>query len=174
MSQDPAGIFNGSERVRKSQVEQVSRVVDDKSDRFTTRGTERNGTRMTRHAISATVLACILALLFVADSQAQNNSSSRTSERYRFKVTDGDSDVPIPHAAICLAYLLKQGGSEVRKEMESQTDQNGVAEFPNLNAYKLTISVTVKRYRSYWRWIRPADYKGPVRIRLEKWASVHR
>ena len=70
--------------------------------------------------------------------------------------------------------MQKKGTNEVRKEIEIKTDKNGLAEFPRLEAYKLAVSVTVKGYRSYWRWIRPDDSKAVIRIRLEKWANARK
>jgi hypothetical protein len=56
------------------------------------------------------------------------------------------------HVAGGDAGLETVGKFELRKEIKVNTDKNGLAEFPRLEAYKLTISVTAKAYRSYWRW----------------------
>jgi hypothetical protein len=90
------------------------------------------------------------------------------------QVTDGESDLPVPGADICVSYMQKKGTNEVRKEIEVKTDKNGMAEFPRLEAYKLTVSVTAKGYRSYWRWIRTDAGSNPSRIRLEGWAKSYR
>jgi hypothetical protein len=70
--------------------------------------------------------------------------------------------------------MQKKGTKEVRKEIEAKTDKNGLAKFPRLEAYKLTVSVTAKGYRSYWRWIRMDAGSSPARIRLERWAKSHK
>lgn len=127
-----------------------------------------------RCGLPVAFLTCTFTLSLSTECWAQNKSSSPPSDVYRFKVTDGDSDIPIPHAEISLAYLQKQGNGDVKKEMEGKTDQRGLAEFPKLDADKLAVSVTVKGYRSYWRWIRPEGSKGLIRIRLEKWASARK
>jgi hypothetical protein len=50
---------------------------------------------------------------------------------------------------------------------------DGLAEFPRLEAYKLAVSVTVKGYRSMG--IRsPYGSKASIRTGLEKWPSKHK
>ena len=138
------------------------------------RRAERSGKGVICGTVFAIALACTFGWLLAAECQAQNNSSSQASDGYRFRVTDGDSDAPIPQAVISLAYFQKQGKNDVKKEMEAKTDEKGLAQFPKLEANKLTVSVMVKGYRSYWRWIQPDGSQGLIRIRLEKWVSARK
>jgi len=106
-----------------------------------------------------------------ARASARSKPSAGTTERFRFQVIDSENDFPVPGAEVSLSYLQKKGTNELRKETEVKTDQNGSADFPVLEAYKLAVSVTAKGYRSYWRWIRVESSKGLTRIRLERWAK---
>jgi uncharacterized GH25 family protein len=93
----------------------------------------------------------------------------KTIERLRFRVTDSESDVPIPGAAVSLVYWQKNTTTLHKKEIEGKTDTNGLAEFPRVEADKTAVSVTMKGYRSCWRWIHPNDSVEATRIRLERW-----
>ena len=93
----------------------------------------------------------------------------KTIERLRFQVTDFQSDVPIPGAAVSLVYWQKNGTTQDRKEIEGKTDTNGLADFPRIAADKMAVSVTMKGYRSCWRWIHPNESVEATRIRLERW-----
>jgi DNA-binding MarR family transcriptional regulator len=66
--------------------------------------------------------------------------------------------------------LQKKGANEVRKGIK--TDENGLAEFPRLERHTLTVSVTAKGYRSYFRWIRADTGSSPARIRLRAMGKV--
>jgi hypothetical protein len=68
-------------------------------------------------------------------------------------------------------YWKKSGTTVEKKEIEGKTDRNGLAEFPRVETDKLALSVTLKGYRSFWRWIGPSGLVGPTRIRLEKWVA---
>jgi hypothetical protein len=93
----------------------------------------------------------------------------KTIERLRFRVTDSESNVPIPGAAVSLVYWQKNATTQEKKEVESKTDTNGLAKFPRVDADKTAVSVTMKGYRSCWRWIHPNDSVEATRIRLERW-----
>jgi Carboxypeptidase regulatory-like domain len=120
------------------------------------------------------ILICPYSWISAAQSSSQGKPSSNARGEYRFQVTDGESDLPVPGADICVSSMQKKGTNEVRKEIEVKTDKNGLAEFPRLEAHKLTVSVTAKGYRSYWRWIRTDAGSNPSRIRLERWAKSHK
>jgi Carboxypeptidase regulatory-like domain len=125
-------------------------------------------------AVWLCTFVCFFSEVSVARAFAQSKPSEGTTERFRFQVIDSGNDLPVPGAEVSLAYLQKKGTNEVRKEIEVKTDKNGMAEFPRLEAYKLTVSVTAKGYRSYWRWIRTDAGSNPSRIRLERWAKSHK
>jgi hypothetical protein len=121
------------------------------------------------------VLRCVLtgSLFFPLRSQlfAQETPSSRESERYRFQVVDGETDLPVAGAQVSLRYLQKRGATEERKEIEVNTNKNGIADFPVLEGNKLAVSVTAKGYRSYWRWIHRNASAEITRVQLERWAK---
>jgi hypothetical protein len=124
------------------------------------------------------VFLCLLAGPISKDLTArcppQDKPTSEARDGYHFQVTDAESDVPVPEAQVSLAYWQKKVAREVRKEIEVKTDKKGLVEFPRLEAHKLAVSVTVRGYRSYWRWIRPEGSNGLMRIRLEKWVSARK
>jgi hypothetical protein len=58
-----------------------------------------------------------------------------------------------------------------KKEIETKSDENGVAEFSQVPAGKVAVSVSVKGFQSYWHWLQTTSPQEPVRIRLEAWAN---
>jgi hypothetical protein len=84
---------------------------------------------------------------------------------------DGETDLPVAGAQVSLRYLQKRGATEERKEIEVNTNKNGIADFPVLEGHKLAVSVTAKGYRSYWRWIHRNASAEMTRVRLERWAK---
>jgi uncharacterized GH25 family protein len=99
----------------------------------------------------------------------QPQSKPKAIEPLRFQVTNSENDVPIPGAAVSLVYWQKNTTTQEKKEIEGKTDTNGLAEFPRVEADKMAVSVTMKGYRSCWRWIHPNDSVEATRIRLERW-----
>ena len=126
---------------------------------------------MVQTALFVCVLLCPLPENSAAYSRPQAKPSRETRERFRFKVTDSENDLPIPEAAVCLVYWRKTEVAEEKKEIELKTDKNGIAEFRRVHANRLAVSVTVKGYRPCWRWIGPTGTEELTRIRLEKWAN---
>jgi hypothetical protein len=125
--------------------------------------------------VCAVCCLCFLVFSFfeksVARASARSKPSAGTTERFRFEVIDSENDLPVPGAEVSVAYLQKKGAKEARKDIEVETDQNGSADFPALEACKLAVSVTAKGYRSYGRWNRVESSKGLTRIRLERRAK---
>jgi hypothetical protein len=81
----------------------------------------------------------------------------------------------VPQAAVTLVLWQKKDSGEEKKELEGKTDENGFVAFPDVNAQKFAITVTMKGYRSYWRWIRGPDrLKQLSLIKLEPWISAHK
>jgi hypothetical protein len=105
-------------------------------------------------------------------AHAQTKPSPETSKGFRFKVTDSENNLPIPEATVSLVYWRRKDSAEEKKEIELKTDKNGIAEFPRMTAEKFAVSVIVKGYRPYWRWIRSNGVEELIRMRLEKWAST--
>jgi len=122
------------------------------------------------------VLVCALLCPFPQGSAAFPNSQAKpygeTTDRFRFKVTDSENDLPISGAVVYVVYWQKQESGEEKKEIELKTDENGVAEFPKVEADKFAVTIAAKGYRPFWRWIRPTQSEKLIRIRLEKWPST--
>jgi len=125
-----------------------------------------------RIVICFCVLLCPLPESFAARAHAQTKPPRETSDQFRFKVTDSESDLPIQDASVSLVYWRRKEFAEEKREIELKTDKNGIAEFPNVKAEKFAVSVIVKGYRPCWRWIRSNGAEELIRMRLEKWAST--
>ena len=119
-----------------------------------------------RTVLSACVLLCPLQSEFLS---GQPQGKPKTIERFRFRVTDSEDDIPVPRATVSLVYWQKNATTKDKKEIEGKTDTNGLAEFPRIEADKMAVNVTAKGYRSCWRWIHPNESVEPTSIRLERW-----
>lgn len=126
----------------------------------------RRGIVVVHTVLFVCALLCPLESDFVS---GQPQTKLKTSERLRFQVTDSETDVPVPDAAVSLVYWQKDTATKDKKEIEGKTDANGLADFLRVEANKIAVSVTAKGYRSCWRWIHPNDSLEPTRIRLERW-----
>src|SRR6266403_265586 len=122
--------------------------------RSSARRAERRSAVVVRVVVCLCLLVCSLSENSVAQADPQTKPSRESTERFRFRVTDAERDLPIPGAAVSLVYWQKKDSTEEKKEIELKSDKNGVAEFRRVDADKLAFSVTVKGYRSCWRWIR--------------------
>src|ERR1700730_8713748 len=78
-------------------------------------------------------------------------TKSKTTERLRFLVTDSKNNVPIPGATVILVYWQKGATTKAKKEIEGETDTNGLAEFPSVEANKMAVVLQHKGYLSCWR-----------------------
>jgi len=140
------------------------------------RSSARGEGRLGIAVVQTVLLICVLIYPF-PDSSAerahgQTEPTRETSDRLRFRVADSESDLPIPDASVALIYWSRKVSAEEKKEIELKTDKNGISEFPRVAAEKFAVSVIVKGYRPYWRWIRANGSEGLIRMRLEKWAST--
>jgi hypothetical protein len=95
-------------------------------------------------------------------------------EVLRFEVSDAEDNRPLANASVTIALWRHENGVEQKKELESRTDENGVAVFPKVQVEKLAVSVDAKGYRSTSRWINPKDFGHAIRIRLDKWTRVRK
>jgi hypothetical protein len=68
-------------------------------------------------------------------------------------------------------YWQKKDSRIEKKEVEIKSDKNGIAEFPRVEAEKIAVSVSMKGFRSCWRWVRGNSAEELTRIRLEHWAN---
>jgi hypothetical protein len=139
--------------------------------RSSARRAERRSAVVVPVVVCLCLLVCTLSENSVAQADPQAKPSRESTERFRFRVTDSEHDLPIPGAAISLVYWQKKKSAEEKKEIELKSDKNGVAEFRRVHADKLAISVTVKGYRSCRRWIRSMGTEEIIRIRLERWPN---
>jgi hypothetical protein len=142
--------------------------------RWSTRGTVLNGMRL-RFGVAAGGLLCALATggLRAAAQDARKTSQPETS-RLRFQVVDSTNSRGVPQAAVTLVSWKKKQYGEEKKELDGKMDERGFVEFPQVDAQKFAITVTMKGYRSYWRWIRGPDrLKRLSPIKLEPWISAH-
>lgn len=125
--------------------------------------------------VQTVLLICVLLYPFpdrsAVRAHGQTKPTRETSDRFRFRVADSENDLPIRDASAALVYWHRKESAEEKKEIELKTDKNGIAEFPRVAAEKFAVSVSVKGYRPYWRWIRANGSKDVIRMRLEKWAS---
>ena len=140
--------------------------------RSSARSTERRRMAVVRTVICFCVLLCPLPESSASRARAQTKPSRETSDQFRFKVTDSETDLPIQDASVSLVYWRRKESSEEKKEIELKTDKNGIAESPRMTADKFAVSVIVKGYRPCWRWIRSNGAEELIRVRLEKWAST--
>src|SRR5438270_112146 len=114
--------------------------------------------RRTAAAVRVFVVACVLTNptidCFVAHARPKAKTPRPTSDRFRFQITDSENDLPIPGATVALVYWQRKDSCVEKKEVEIKTDKNGIAEFPRIEAEQIAVSVSVKGFRSCWRWIR--------------------
>ena len=102
-----------------------------------------------------------------------NAGGQGREEVFRFEVSDGENNRPLPNASVRIILWRHESGSQQKKEMEARTDESGVAVFPKVQqTEKLAVSVEAQGYRSTSRWIDPKDFGHAIRIRLEKWRRV--
>jgi hypothetical protein len=140
--------------------------------RSSARSTERRRTAVVQTVIWVCVFLCPFLENSLAWAQAQTKPSRETSDQFRFRVTDSETDLPIQDASVSLVYWRIKESAEEKKEIELKTDKNGIAEFPRVTAEKFAVSVVVKGYRSSWRCIRSNRPEELIRVRLEKWVST--
>jgi hypothetical protein len=105
----------------------------------------------------------------IAQTGPKGGAQQGPSEVFRFEVSDAENNRPLPQATVTIALWRHENGVEQRKELESRTDENGIAVFPKVQVEKLAVSVEAKGYRSISRWINPKDFGHAIRIRLDKW-----
>jgi hypothetical protein len=140
--------------------------------RSSARGEGRLGIAVVQTVLFVCVLLYPLSDRSAAQAHGPTKPARETSDRFRFRVADSENDLPIPDATIALVYWSRKVSAEEKKEIELKTDKNGIAEFPSVVAEKFAVSVIVKGYRPYWRWIRANGSEELIRMRLEKWAST--
>jgi hypothetical protein len=140
--------------------------------RSSARGEGRLGIAMVQTVLFVCVLLYPLPDTSAARAHGRTKPARETSNRFRFRVTESESDVPIPEASVALVYWSGKKSAEEKKEIEVKTDNNGIAIFPRVVAEKFAVSVIVKGYKPCWRWIRSNGSEELIRVRLEKWAST--
>lgn len=89
----------------------------------------------------------------------------------QLKITNSEDDRPIAGATVSVAYWHKTDSRLEKKEMETRSDERGIAEFSGVPAGKVAVRVCIKGFRSYWHWLQTTSRQEPVHIRLERWAN---
>jgi hypothetical protein len=143
---------------------------------FRVRSSDRDTERRRATVVQTVVLVCALLCPIPQGPAALRNSqakpSGETTERFRFRVSDSENDLPISGAVVYVVYWQKLESGEEKKEIELKTDEKGIAEFAKVEADKFAVTVAARGYRPFWHWIRPTETEKLIRIRLEKWPSA--
>jgi hypothetical protein len=105
----------------------------------------------------------------IAQRGPKGGAQQSPSEVFRFEVIDAESNRPLPNASVRIALWRHEDGVAPKKELESRTDENGIAVFPKIQVENLAVSVEAKGYRSTSRWINPNDFGHVIGIQLDKW-----
>jgi len=138
------------------------------------RATERRRTA----ALGALTIACFLAVSIFHPWQTHGHSQEKPSLRsnghIQLQITNSEDDRPIPDATVCLVYWQRTDFRLEKKEIETKSDENGIAEFSGVPVGKVVVSVSIKGFRPYWHWLQTTSPQEPVRIRVEAWANRHK
>jgi hypothetical protein len=150
-------------------------VINEISSPIVARVRMLGGTRF-HYAVAICALGCALSTCGLrAERQGAAKPSRPETHRLRFQVVDSTNSRGIPHAAVALVLWQKKESGDEKKELEDKTDENGFVEFPQVDAQKFAIMVTMKGYRSCWRWIRGPDrLKQLSLIKLEPWIGAQK
>ena len=105
----------------------------------------------------------------IAQTGPKGGVQQGSDEVLRIEVSDAENNRPLPNASVTIALWRHEKGIEQKKELESRTNENGVAVFSKIQGEKLAVSVEARGYRSTSRWINPKDFGHAIRIRLDKW-----
>jgi hypothetical protein len=105
----------------------------------------------------------------IAQTGPKGGAQQGSDEVLRIEVSDAENNRPLPNASVTIVLWRHENGVEQKKELESRTDENGVAVFTKIQVEKLAVSVEAKGYRSTSRWINPKDFDHAIRIRLDQW-----
>src|ERR1700693_4600765 len=112
--------------------------------RSSARSAERRRTAVVQNVNLVFAFLCTLPESSSARAHAQTKPSRETSDQFRFRVTDSETDLPIQDASVSLVYWRRKESAEEKKEIELKTDKNGIAESPRMTADKFAVSVIVK------------------------------
>jgi Carboxypeptidase regulatory-like domain len=104
-------------------------------------------------------------------AQSQEKPPVRSDGQIRLQIINSEDDRPIPGATVSLVYWQRTNFRLEKKEIETKSDENGVAEFSGVPVGKVAVSVSMKGFRAYWHWLQTTSPQEPVRIRLEPWAN---
>src|SRR5690349_23884734 len=73
----------------------------------------------------------------IAQTGPKGGAQQSPSEVFRFEVIDAENNRPLPNASVTIALWRHENG----EELESRTDDHGVAVFPKIQVEKLAVSV---------------------------------
>ena len=125
--------------------------------------------------LAALTIACLLAISIFHPLQTHGHSQEkpplRSKGHIQLQITNSEDDRPIPGATVSLAYWQRTDFRLEKKEIETKSDESGIAEFSGVPDGKVAVSVSMKGFRPYWHWLQTTSPQEPVRIRLESWAN---
>ena len=134
------------------------------------RGKERRSTA----ALGALAMACLAVSIFhpwQAHGHSQEKPPLRSNGQIRLQIVNSEDDRPIPGATVTLVYWQNGDFRLEKKEIETKSDENGIAEFSGVPTGKVAVAVSIKGFRPYWHWLQTTSPQEPVRIRLEAWTN---
>ncbi len=135
------------------------------------RATERKRTA----PLGALAIACFLAVSIFhpwhTHAHSQEKPALSSYGQIRLQITNSEDDRPISGATVRLVYWQRTDFRLEKKEIETKSDENGVAEFSGVPAGKVAVSASAKGFRPYWHWLQTTSPQEPVRIRIEAWAK---
>jgi hypothetical protein len=123
-------------------------------------------------ALGALAIACFLAATMFHPWQTHGQPQEKPAlGQIRLQITNSEDDRPIPGATVTLVYWQNGDFRLEKKEIETKSNENGIAEFSGVPTGKVAVAVSIKGFRPYWHWLQTTSPQEPVRIRLEAWAK---
>jgi Carboxypeptidase regulatory-like domain len=126
-------------------------------------------------ALRALPIACLLAVslfhLWQTYAHSQDKPPLRSDGQIRLQIINSEDDRPIPGATVSLVYWQRTNFRLEKNEIETKSDEHGMAQFSGVPAGKVAVSVSMKGFRAYWHWLQTTSPQELVRIRLEAWAN---
>jgi hypothetical protein len=107
-------------------------------------------------ALGAAAIACFLAVSFhprQTHGHSQEKPALRSNGQIRLQITNSEDDRPIPGATVTLVYWQNSDFRLEKKEIETKSDENGIAEFSGVPTGKVAVAVSMKGFRHYWHWL---------------------
>jgi len=88
---------------------------------------------------------------------------------------DSTTSRNLSQATVTLVVWRKKESGDDKVELQGKTDEQGFVEFSNIEANRIAVTVTMKGFRPYWRWMHTTDRRrGTSTIKLVPWISMHK